>query len=300
MIGKTIKGNGFGGLLRYVFDKPDAQYVGGNMASSTPRGLASEFRATALHNRRVQRPVAHISLSPSPDEELSDLKALDFAQAYMDRIGFADCQWVLVRHADTQTDDGKLRPHFHIVANRVKITDYKVVTAWKDYRRSEIAIRELEKEFGLIEVEPSWEYERTAPSTGQLKQALREASTLEPVKIQLQKAIDAAALDSPTMPELIKKLKRKGVKAQVHFQSTGRVQGLTYEMDGITFSGTKLGKAYTFPGLQKYRGVTYEPDRDAELLVVKEQAQTASTPPSVTPNLQAYGKPKKRSTALEL
>jgi len=218
----------------------------------------------------------------------------------MDKIGFSECQWVLVRHADTQTDDGKPRPHFHIVANRVKQTDYKVVRDWRDYRRSEVAIRELEKEFGLIEVQPSWEYERTAPSTGQLKKALRDQSALEPVKIQLQKAIDAAALDNPTMPELIQKLKRKGVKAQVHFQSTGRVQGLTYEMDKITFSGTKLGKAYTFPGLQKYRGVTYESDRDAELLLVKEQAKTASTPPSVTPNLQAYGKPKKRSTALEL
>src|SRR4028119_1395288 len=300
MIGKTVKGNGFGGVLRYVFEKPEAQYIGGNMSSSTPRALACEFRACASHNRRVQRPVAHISLSPSPEEELSDAIALNFAIAYMDKIGFSECQWVLVKHTDTQTDDGKPRPHFHIVANRVKQTDYKVVRDWRDYRRSEVAIRELEKEFGLIEVQPSWEYERTAPSTGQLKKALREQSALEPVKIQLQKAIDAAALDSPTMPKLIQKLKRKGVKAQVHFQSTGRVQGLTYEMDGITFSGTKLGKAYTFPGLQKYRGVTYESARDAELLVVKEQAKTASTPPSVTPNLQAYGLPKKRSTALEL
>jgi hypothetical protein len=300
MIGKTVKGNGFGGVLRYVFEKPEAQYIGGNMSSSTPRALACEFRACASHNRRVQRPVAHISLSPSPEEELSDAIALDLAIAYMDKIGFAECQWVLVRHTDTQTDDGKPRPHFHIVANRVKQTDYKVVKDWRDYRRSEVAIRELEKEFGLLQVQPSWEYERTSPSTGQLKKAEREASTLEPVKIQLQKAIDVAALDSPTMLELIQKLKGKGVKAQVHFQSTGRVQGMTYSMDGITFSGTKLGKAYTFPGLQKYRGVTYEPDRDAELLVVKEQAKTASTPPSVTPNLQAYGLPKKRSTALEL
>ena len=300
MIGKTVKGNGFGGVLRYVFEKPFAQYIGGNMSSSTPRALACEFRACANHNHRVQRPVAHISLSPSPDEELSDAQALDFAMAYMDKIGFAECQWVMVRHADTQTEDGKPRPHFHIVANRVKQTNYKVVRDWRDYRRSEIAIRELEKEFGLIQVQPSWEYDRTAPSTGQLKKALREQSALEPVKIQLQKAIDAAALDSPTMPELIQKLKGKGVKAQVQFQSTGRVQGLTYSMAGITFSGTKLGKAYTFPGLQKYRGVTYEPDRDAELLLVKEQAFTASIPPSVTPSLQAYGKPKKRSNGLEL
>jgi hypothetical protein len=300
MIGKTVKGNGFGGVLRYVFEKPEAQYIGGNMVSSTPKALACEFRAIASHNRRVQRPVAHISLSPSPEEELSDLKALDFAMTYLDKIGFGDCQWVLVRHSDSQTGDGRPRPHFHIVANRVKSTNYKVVRDWRDYRRSLVAIRELEKEFGLIQVQPSGEYERTAPSYGQLKKAEREQSALKPVKIQLQKAIDVAALDNPTMPELIQKLKGKGVKAQVQFQSTGRVQGLTYSMYGITFSGTKLGKAYTFPGLMKYLCVTYEPDRDAELLFVKEQASKAPKPPSVTPNLQALGKPKKRSTGLEL
>jgi len=300
MIGKTVKGNGFSGVLRYVFEKPEAQYIGGNMVSSTPKSLACEFRAIASHNRRVQRPVAHIALSPSPEEELSDLKALDFAMTYLDKIGFGDCQWVLVRHSDTQTGDGRPRPHFHIVANRVKSTDYKVVRDWRDYRRSLVAIRELEKEFGLIQVQPSWEYERTAPSYGQLKKALREQSASKPVKIQLQKAIDVAALDNPTMPELIQKLKGKGVKAQVQFQSTGRVQGLTYSMYGITFSGTKLGKAYTFPGLMKYLCVTYEPDRDAFLLLVKEQASKAPKPPSVTPNLQALGLPKKRSTGLEL
>jgi hypothetical protein len=300
MIGKTVKGNGFGGVLRYVFEKPFAQCIGGNMVSQTPRALAREFREIASHNRRVQRPVAHISLSPSPEEELSDLKALDFAMAYLDKIGLGDCQWVLVRHADTQTDNGRPRPHFHLVANRVKITDYKVVRDWRDYRRSEVAIRELEQEFGLIQVQPSWEYNRTAPSTGQFQKAKREGATDEPVKVQLQQAIDTAALDNLTMPELIRKLKDKGVKANVQFQSTGRVQGLTYEMDGITFSGTKLGKAYTFLGLMKYRGVSYEPERDAKLLKAKKQVSKVLEPPSITPNLQAYGKPKKRSNGLEL
>ncbi|HEY9796726.1 MAG TPA: relaxase/mobilization nuclease domain-containing protein [Leptolyngbyaceae cyanobacterium] len=300
MIGKTVKGNGFGGVLRYVFEKPFAQYIGGNMTNSTPRALASEFRAIASHNHRVKRPVAHISLSPSPEEELSELKALDFAMAYLDKIGVADCQWVMVRHSDTQTNDDRPRPHFHIVANRVKSTDYKVVKDWRDYRRSEIAIRELEQEFGLIQVQPSWEYDRTAQSSGQFQKSKREGATDESVKVRLQQAIDAAALDSPTMPELIRKLKDKGVEAKVQFQSTGRVQGLTYEMDGLTFSGTKLGKAYTFPGLMKYRGVSYEPERDAELLKSKEQVSKVLEPSSITPNLQAYGKPKKRSKGLEL
>jgi hypothetical protein len=163
-----------------------------------------------------------------------------------------------------------------------------------------VAIRELELEFGLIQVQPSWEFDRIAPSTGQKQKAKREGATDEQVKVQLQYAIDIAASGNPTMPELIQKLKDKGVKAQVHFQSTGRVQGLTYSMDGITFSGTKLGKAYTFGGLQKYRGVTYEPDRDSFLLKVEQEAMITPNPPSVTRNLQALGLPKKRSNGREL
>jgi hypothetical protein len=179
-------------------------------------------------------------------------------------------------------------------------TDYKVVRDWRDYRRSEVAIRELEQEFGLIQVQPSWDYDRVAPSTGHFQKTKREGATDESVKVQLQQAIDTAALGNPTMPELIRKLKDKGVKANVQFQSTGRVQGLTYSMNGITFSGTKLGKAYTFPGLQKHRGVSYEPERDAELLKEKQQASKVLEPRSITPNLQVYGKPKKRSKGLEL
>jgi len=175
----------------------------------------------------------------------------------MEKIGLSHCQWVIVKHSDTETLDGLPRPHFHLVANRVQPTNYKVVSDWRGYRRSEVAIRDLEKELGLIQVQLSWELERIAPSTGYKHKAKREGATDESIKIQLQQAIDTATFNNPTMPELIKKLKGFGVKAQVHFQSTGRVQGLTYEMDGITFSGTKIGKAYTFGGLQKYRGVTY-------------------------------------------
>lgn len=241
MIGKTIKGNGFSGVLRYIFEKPSAEYLGGNMAATIPRLLAKEFREIANHNHSVQKPVVHISLSPSPTEELPDRIVLDLVQAYMEKIGFSDCQWILVKHTDTETEAGLSRPHFHIVANRVRQTDYKVVSAWRDWRRSEVAIRELEIEFGLIQVKSSWEFEQIAPSNGQQQKDLREQLTDESVKVQLQKAIDMAAQGEPTIPEFIGKLRGKGIKAIVHFQSTGRVQGLTYEMEGVTFSGTKLG-----------------------------------------------------------
>src|SRR4028119_2319192 len=109
MIGKTTKGNGFGGVLRYVFEKPGAKYIGGNMVGRTPTELASEFRAIAKRSKKVKIPVAHISFSPSPQEHLDDLQALEFAQAYMEKSGFGDCQWVLAGHDDTKTPEGKER-----------------------------------------------------------------------------------------------------------------------------------------------------------------------------------------------
>ena len=144
MIGKTTKGKGFGGVLRYVFQKPSAKYIGGNMIGETPSELAREFRAIASQSKKVKIPVAHISFSPSPQEHLDDIQALEFAIAYMEKIGFSECQWVLARHNDTKTPEGKERPHFHIIANRVSYPDGKVVTAWRDWRRSELALRALE------------------------------------------------------------------------------------------------------------------------------------------------------------
>lgn len=279
MIGKTTKGKGFGGVLRYVFGKPGANYIGGNMVGRTPSELATEFRAIAKRCKKVKIPVAHISFSPSPQDSLDDLQALEFAQAYMDKIGFGDCQWVLVRHDDTKTLEGKERPHFHIIANRVRITDGKVVTAWRDWRRSEIALRALEQEFDLVRVQPSWEHDKSAASRGQtqrvnkewkeLEQGKRDKSPNLPIKVQLQNTIDQATIDHPTLPQLIERLQDAGVEVKVGYTRTGKVKGISYKRDEITFSGTQLGKAYTFPGLMKHQGVSYDSIRDDDAIKIK-------------------------------
>lgn len=276
MIGKTTKGNGFGGLLRYVFEKEGAKYIGGNMAGTTPEELGPEFRAIASRNHRVLSPVAHISFSPSPEEHLDETTALEFATRYMEEISFGDCQWVLAGHDDTTTPQEQNRPHFHIIANRVRITDALVVTAWLDWKRSEKALRKLEKEFGLVEVIPSWEIDQSAPSTGQQRRYKREqlefdeGKRLSPpehsVKVQLQEAINEKAADRPALPELITRLSDSGIEAMVVFTRTGKILGITYSLNGVNFSGTQLGRAYTFPGLMKHRGISYDSTRDKDAI----------------------------------
>lgn len=279
MIGKTTKGKGFGGVLRYVFQKPSAQYIGGNMSGETPNELALEFRAIASQNKKVKIPVAHISFSPSPQEHLDDIQALKFTQAYMDKIGFNECQWVLARHNDTKTPEGKERPHFHIIANRVRITDGKVVTAWRDWRRSELALRALEQEFDLVQVQPSWEHDKLAASRGQTQRVNKELKEFSqgkrdnlpnlPIKVQLQNAIDQATIDHPTLPQLIERLQDAGIEVKVGYTRTGKVKGISYKQDEITFSGTQLGKAYSFPGLAKYKGVSYDSVKDDDAIKIR-------------------------------
>ncbi|GAB4207972.1 MAG: hypothetical protein Fur006_66360 [Coleofasciculaceae cyanobacterium] len=300
MIGKTTKGSDFNRLLDYIESKPEAQYIGGNMIGTTRTELVKEFQAVARRSYRVRFPVAHISLSPHPDEKLDDSSVLDFAQSYLNKIHFGNCQWVLFKHEDTETPDGLPRPHFHIVANRVRITDGKAVSSWQDWRRSERALRELEKEFGLLQVQPSWETERSAPSTGQQRRYRREKKQYlagerdsppeKAVKSQIQDILDRVTCDRSTLPEVIKRLQQANVLAYVGFTRTGKVKGIIYQFKEVFFSGTQLGKAYSFGGLQKHRNVSYDPERDNKILRELMHPNPASHKPAseLTPNLLVH------------
>jgi hypothetical protein len=61
-------------------------------------------------------------------------------------------------------------------------------------------------------------------------------------------------------------LQHRGVNVKVWYTKSGEARGISYEMDGVAFSGTKLGRAYTFPGLQKHRGISYQPEQDNPMI----------------------------------
>ncbi|MEG4172313.1 relaxase, partial [Microcoleus sp. AT13-A6] len=57
-------------------------------------------------------------------------------------------------------------------------------------------------------------------------------------------------------------------------------KGISYNLDGVALSGTQLGKAYTFCGLQKHRGVSYDKGRDNALIEALMQPQHLAIAPS--------------------
>ena len=133
MIGKIIKGKGFGGAVRYAMQKDlgEARLIGTNLVAdrNDADALAAEMAEHAAMLRPdVKKAVQHVSLSAAHGEHLTDEQWRRVAEAYMEKMGFKDNQYVLVRHADTGHD------HVHLIMNRVSMSGDLVSTQY-DYRR---------------------------------------------------------------------------------------------------------------------------------------------------------------------
>ncbi len=278
MIGKQIKGTGFRGCLNYVLGKKDAALIGGTMCGQTPEELAAEFAIARQLRPNLKVAVFHATLSVDrterlEDSEQNDQRWLAIAADYMKTMGFDNNQYTVVKHSDTEHD------HIHIVASRIRLDGSVVDDSW-DYYKSQETIRQLERSYNLETVTPSWETDKRAQTTGEHRQLKSKGN--KSVRVQLQDLIDEVTQDNPSMPEFVERLQQQGVEVQVRLTRTGIgfSKGISYNLDAVALSGTQLGKAYTFSGLQKHRGVSYDKGRDNALIEALMQPQHLAIAPS--------------------
>jgi len=276
MIGKQIKGTGFQGCLNYVLGKKDAALIGGTMCGQTPEELAAEFAIARQLRPSLKVAVFHATLSVDRTEKLensekNDQRWLAIAANYMKAMNFDNSQYAVVKHSDTEHD------HIHIVASRIRLDGGVVDDSW-DYYRSQETIRQLEQNYNLETVTPSWETDKRAPTTGEHRQFKSKGD--KSVRVQLQDIIDEVTLDNLSMPEFVERLQQQGVEVQVGLTRTGFSKGISYNLDRVALSGTQLGKAYTFSGLQKHRGISYDQQRDNAPIEALMQPQHLAITPS--------------------
>lgn len=250
MIGKQVKGKSFRGVLKYLHSKKESRLIAGNMGGKTPRTLSAEFAVSRQLNPRLSKAVYHSSLSLPKTEHLNDDQWSAIAEEYLLGMEFNDSQYVVYRHSDKDHD------HIHIVASRIRITDGTTVNDSWDYVRSEKLIRELEIKYQLTPTLSSNLKHQRGQTSGEMR--LIERTGEESIRTKLQQTIDAETEKPITMPELVNRLKDRGIDAQITFTRTGKIKGISYQLDGVATSGTHLGKAYTFPGLQKHREISYD------------------------------------------
>lgn len=290
MIAKQMKNESFRSTLKYVLEKEKAKLLDSNMGGKTPTQLAKEFGAARRLRPNLKRVCGHIVLSiPHRDgnnpkgeyhEHLTDDQYIDIAQRWLKEMkflgdGLHNSQYAIARHQDTDHE------HIHIIASRIRMDGTVVSDSW-DYRRSEVVVRQLEKEFGLeptpcsnervaYKVKEKGIETTVSDSRAPTQRQTHHESGKPTVKQRLADIIDKVSQDKPTMTQLIGRLQRQGVKVHPTFSTKGLFrEAIAFELDGVKVAGNKLGSAYSFPGLQRKRGVSYECDRD--MLAIKKAA----------------------------
>ena len=106
------------------------------------RRAFEDFKLWMPQSCKAEKTMMHISLNPHPDDKLSEAQYTQLAHEYMEKMGFGDMPYLIVKHEDID------RHHIHIVALRVR-QDGTAISTKNNYYRSKGITRELERNYGL-------------------------------------------------------------------------------------------------------------------------------------------------------
>ncbi len=273
---KIKRGKQFAGVVLYSL-KPGSHHkitpyiIGGNMTGSTAAELISEFEGTRLLRPGVAKPVWHNSLRLPKGETLSVRQWAAFADDYMTRMGFTETHLrCYIMHDDS---DGQ---HIHIIANRINMVGGKLYLGKNENLISTRIISELEKVHKLTQTTPAnsgHRQEKRKPSRNELMMAER-TTTLCP-KSTLQSLIDNALTGRPDLLTFITMLEKEGVNCKPNIALTGKMNGFSFQYQGIAFKASQLGKKYGWSYLQTL--IDFVPEH----LTLLKQAQKPTVPAPV-------------------
>lgn len=270
---KVKKGSDPLGLATYLLN-PDKQkavdrdqgqspILAKNMFGRDATQLAEEFRFSHDLNRRIKQTMVHYSISLPPGEQVDDPQKAAIAKDLLKQMGHDDCQYFVVAHHDQEHKRGV--QHWHIATSAVNLDGQRVDDSY-NYLKLKQVERDLEQRYQLQDCSPQSIAQQKNLTSGETRLKDRTGAILP--KEKLWRAIDQAITDQPTMPVLLMRLKAQGIEVQFHerIEDNERKLGLSFGIDSSKFQGKRLGKAYSFSGLIEHRGLSYQADRDDELL----------------------------------
>ena len=151
MVAKITIGNSLFGAIKYNADKVKigkGQLLDTNKVFNNGDGkvnvaqVLADFEKRMPRQMRTEKPVIHISLNPHPDDRLTDGELTQIAHEYMQRMGYGDQPYIIVKHEDID------RHHLHIVSVRVDEQGKRINSDFTK-RRSLATLRDFEQRYGL-------------------------------------------------------------------------------------------------------------------------------------------------------
>ncbi|EAA7989094.1 relaxase/mobilization nuclease domain-containing protein [Salmonella enterica] len=266
---KIKRGKNFAGVVFYALrpashHKVDPVVVGGNMMGSLAKELIAEFGATKTLRPDVAKPVWHNSLRLPKGESLTPVQWSYIADDYMARMGFSETHLrCYVLHDD---EDGQ---HIHIIASRASLDAGKLYLGKNENLISTRIIQELEKDYQLTRTKGPKASPAAPSPKPKLKKSRHEmmiekrTGELCPKGI-IQNALNELLDTRQSITDFVQQLVAQNIRPIPNIASTGRMNGFSFEYNGIAFKASQLGKGYSWSALQSR--IDYQPERDNAFL----------------------------------
>lgn len=151
MVAKITIGSGLFGAIKYNADKVNegkGQLLDTNKIFNDGTGKVDivqamhDFERHMPKQMRTEKPVIHISLNPHPDDRLTDKELTEMAHEYMQRMGYGDQPYIIVKHEDID------RHHLHIVSVRVDEQGKRINSDFT-HKRSLTIVQDFERRYNL-------------------------------------------------------------------------------------------------------------------------------------------------------
>ena len=232
MIAKIIKGSNFKGVVNYILDKEkDAKIlVCDGLFAENKETIAGSFEAQARMNPKVKKPVGHIALAFSKQDEhrLTDRAMAGIALEYLNAMGITDTQILIVRHFD------KEHPHVHIAFNRIA-NDGRTISDRNERIRSIHICKELTRKYGLYFADDKEQVKR---------HRLKEP---DKTKYELYSILKTEVSRCENWNMLVANLKKQGVDVRFKYKGgSDEVQGVVFSKNGHPFSGSKIDRQFSY------------------------------------------------------
>ncbi|MDC9818493.1 relaxase/mobilization nuclease domain-containing protein [Pectobacterium polonicum] len=288
---KIRRGKGFAGVVLYAL-KPGSHHkctpyvIGGNMLGDIAGDLIAEFNTTKTLRQDVVKPVWHNSLRLPKSEALTDAQWSEIADDYMSRMGFSETHLrCYVLH------DDEAGQHIHIIASRIDLTNGTLYLGKNENLISTRIIQQLECDYSLTRTKGPELVASPSPSpaspfppslsrksppqkpmgaTPKPKKLSRNEAMMERYKGELspksviQEALEELLAGKPSMTEFVTQLVARNITVVPNIASTGKMNGFSFEYQGIAFKASQLGKGYSWSALQNR--LDYQPERDNAFL----------------------------------
>ncbi len=261
-ISKISKGKGFRGLIEYLLDEDkNARIISGCMFGSTPTELAREFRLVANLRRSISKPVRHFSISFAPeDKAVDDVTKEAIVFRVLDGLGYENCQFLAIDHSrdDPGHDRVHSHDHLHIVTNAVTVSG-KYVRDSFDYFKIQPILREAERDFGLRQIDSSWEVKK------------RKAESVDR-DLEISKTIATTLKDRPNLLTWLERLETENINVRFNLTHRDNVAGITFLQNEQNYKGCDIGHKWSQVGDR----LTLDPGDLTLMKAVNERTQAKS------------------------